>query len=377
MAPTTLFIILLLVHISNSNTCDATNPAPKFPAVLVFGDSTVDTGNNNYLKTLFKGNHYPYGKDFPGQIPTGRFSNGKLVPDFLVSILNIKQTVPPFLDPSLSDNDLITGVCFASGGSGYDDITAAGAGILAFSKQIELFKEYVVRVERILGDKEAKKLITSSLIVVSAGTNDFGFNFYDIPTRRLEFNISGYQDFLLNKLHIFIEELYELGCRKLAIAGLPPVGCLPIQVTVKFGKPKDGRCVDDENSDSQIYNQKLVKLLSKMQSLLPGSRIVYLDVYEPLIDMINNPHKFGFVVTKRGCCGTGFVEAGPLCNALTPVCADDSEYLFWDSIHPTEATYQYLSKYLEKNVLPKFAYRNQSRPSITRSGHPHRADDRY
>ena len=81
--------------------------------------------------------------------------------------------------------------------------------------------------------------------------------------------------------------------------------------------------------------------------------------------------------TKRGCCGTGFVEAGPLCNALTPVCADDSEYLFWDSIHPSEATYQYLSKYLEKNVLAKFAYRNQSRPSSTRSGHPYRADDRY
>jgi hypothetical protein len=62
-----------------------------------------------------------------------------------------------------------------------------------------------VRVQGIVGEKEAKKLISSALVIISGGANDFGFNFYDIPTRRFEFNISGYQDFLQNKLHIFIE----------------------------------------------------------------------------------------------------------------------------------------------------------------------------
>lgn len=61
----------------------------------------------------------------------------------------------------------------------------------------------------------------------------------------------------------------------------------------------------------------------------------------------------GFVETKRGCCGTGFVEAGPLCNALAPVCGNVLEYLFWDSIHPGQAAYQHLSKYLEKKVIPE------------------------
>lgn len=53
------------------------------PAVIVFGDSVVDTGNNNYLKTIIKVNYPPYGKDFVGGDPTGRFSDGKVPSDLI------------------------------------------------------------------------------------------------------------------------------------------------------------------------------------------------------------------------------------------------------------------------------------------------------
>ncbi|CAI0388839.1 unnamed protein product [Linum tenue] len=52
-------------------------------AVFTFGDSLVDTGNNNYVVTIAKSNFPPYGRDFPGGKPTGRFSNGRLFPDFI------------------------------------------------------------------------------------------------------------------------------------------------------------------------------------------------------------------------------------------------------------------------------------------------------
>ncbi|PNX73739.1 GDSL esterase/lipase [Trifolium pratense] len=177
----------------------------KFSSILVFGDSTVDTGNNNYIKTLAKGNHLPYGRDFPNHVPTGRFSNGKLAIDFLASTMNLKDTVPPFLDPNLSNEELLTGVSFASGGSGFDDLTIALSGAISISKQIEYFKNYVTKVKSIVGEKEAKNRLGNALVIISAGTNDFLFNFYDIPTRRLEFNISGYQDYIQSKLQIFIE----------------------------------------------------------------------------------------------------------------------------------------------------------------------------
>ena len=41
----------------------------------------------------------------------------------LAEELGIKELVPAYLDPYLQPQELKTGVCFASGGSGYDSLT--------------------------------------------------------------------------------------------------------------------------------------------------------------------------------------------------------------------------------------------------------------
>lgn len=52
------------------------------PALYVFGDSSVDAGNNNNLNTAAKANTFPYGIDF-NNCSTGRFSNGKTFADII------------------------------------------------------------------------------------------------------------------------------------------------------------------------------------------------------------------------------------------------------------------------------------------------------
>lgn len=195
----TCFTFILLCSLVNGKSL------PKFPAILIFGDSTVDTGNNNYISTIFRGDHRPYGENFPGQIPTGRFSDGKLVPDFLASMLGIKDYIPPFLQPYLSNHDLLTGVSFASAGSGYDDLTTATSKAIPMSTQIKYFQQYIQKLQLILGEDNAQQLVNAALVVISAGTNDFIFNFYDIPTRKHQFDIQGYQDFLQSLLQNFVE----------------------------------------------------------------------------------------------------------------------------------------------------------------------------
>jgi hypothetical protein len=59
--------------------------APLAPALYVFGDSLFDSGNNNLLPTVSKANFKPYGVDFV-RGDTGRFSNGRLVPDFIGTV---------------------------------------------------------------------------------------------------------------------------------------------------------------------------------------------------------------------------------------------------------------------------------------------------
>lgn len=43
---------------------------------------------------------------------------------FAVELLNVKELLPPYLDPKLQDSDLITGVSFASAGTGLDNLTS-------------------------------------------------------------------------------------------------------------------------------------------------------------------------------------------------------------------------------------------------------------
>lgn len=74
-----LYIFLFFSNILYGR-CSST---PLVPALYVFGDSLFDSGNNNFLPTLAKANYYPYGVNFPGSYPTGRFTNGKTVADFI------------------------------------------------------------------------------------------------------------------------------------------------------------------------------------------------------------------------------------------------------------------------------------------------------
>lgn len=96
----------------------------KVPAIIVFGDSSVDAGNNNQIPTIARSNFEPYGRDFPGGKPTGRFSNGRVPTDFISEAFGLKPIVPAYLDPTYNISNFAVGVTFASAGSGYDSATS-------------------------------------------------------------------------------------------------------------------------------------------------------------------------------------------------------------------------------------------------------------
>ncbi|CAA0817842.1 GDSL esterase/lipase [Striga hermonthica] len=309
------------------------------PALFVFGDSTVDSGNNNYIKTISKSNFPPYGKDFPGKIATGRFCNGRLVTDFIVSYAGIKEYVPPYLDPTLSLDELETGVCFASAGTGYDPLTAQiSDGVITIQKQLKYFNEYKSKMEVYIGKEKTRSLINKAVFLISAGTNDFILNYFGPPIRSKTYTISSYQEFVLQLFQQFLQGLINMGARKIAVVGLPPFGCVPAVITLKSDHPLDRRgCIDSLSAVARDYNRLLVKKLTAVQT--NGVMIKYVDVYKPLDDMVTKPQQFGFEKVGCGCCGSGLIELSILCNKLSPVCSDASKYVFWDSVHPTEAAY--------------------------------------
>ncbi|EEF31241.1 zinc finger protein, putative [Ricinus communis] len=122
---------------------------------------------------------------------------------------------------------------------------------------------------------------------------------------------------------------------------LPPIGCVPSQRTVR-GAYKES--VSRSKSSSSHLQSKLSSALLSLNSTLHDALVIYLDVYNPLLSLIQNPAKYGFNVGNKGCCGTGKIEVTYLCNSFDDplTCKDDTKYVFWDSFHPTEKAYETL-----------------------------------
>jgi len=111
----------------------------------------------------------------------------------------MKDIVPPFLDPNLSEEELVTGVSFALGQSGLDELSAS------LEQQIEYFRSYTIKLKQI-GEDQTMHTLQDALVLISVGSNDFVLNFHDFHTRRVTFiTIDAYQDYLLDKFEVIIK----------------------------------------------------------------------------------------------------------------------------------------------------------------------------
>ncbi|PHT81628.1 hypothetical protein T459_14643 [Capsicum annuum] len=90
------------------------------PSIFIFGDSILDSGSNHYKKNRsVQADFPPYGSNFFHH-PTGRFTNGRTVTDFISEFIGIPLQ-KPYLHELVNGNwkeYSSKGINFASGGSG-------------------------------------------------------------------------------------------------------------------------------------------------------------------------------------------------------------------------------------------------------------------
>lgn len=83
-----------------------------------------------------------------------------------------------------------------------------------------------------------------------------------------------------------------MGARKIGVFGIPPVGCLPFQRTLSGGIARI--CVEEYNQAAQLANAKLSAAINgTLTKKLPQSKLVFIDIYDPMLDLIVNPDKYG------------------------------------------------------------------------------------
>ncbi|RCV05788.1 hypothetical protein SETIT_1G110700v2 [Setaria italica] len=319
----------------------------KVPAMYVFGDSTADVGNNDYLPWSIARADFPHnGVDFPGGKPTGRFSNGLIGVDFIAIAMGFSRSPPPYLsllaNAANSSSEMTrnmtmaaaaayaTGANFASGGSGLLDSTGS---TISMTQQIEYFSDLKDQMSTRLSAGRVSALLSKSIFLISAGAND-AFDFFLQNRSPDSTAIQQFSEAMISTYDSHVKTLYNLGARKFVVINVPLIGCCPY---LRSQNPT-GECVEPLNQLAKSLNDGIRDLFSNLSSEMHGMKYSIASAYELVSSLIKKPHAAGLEEVKSACCGDGRFNAERGCTPSSSCCSDRSKYLFWDLLHPTQAT---------------------------------------
>ncbi|KAK4428774.1 GDSL esterase/lipase 5 [Sesamum alatum] len=346
-SPSKVYISVCLALVVLCFRSNVVSAQKKHTAFFIFGDSSVDPGNNNYIDTIpeNRANHKPYGRNGFFKDPTGRFSDGRIIVDFLAEYAKLPM-IPPFLEPSADYSD---GVNFASGGAGILSTTNEGQAI-DLRTQLKYFEEVEKWLTEKLGASEAEEVISNAVYFFSMGSNDYLGGYLGSPRMQELHHPEQYVGMVIGNLTIAIQELYEKGARKFGFLSLCPLGCLPVMRALNLKAGERG-CFQQANSLALAHNNALNTLLKNLDYLLKDFKYCNSDFYNWLQDRIDNPSDYDLKEGASACCGSGpyggvYTCGGTKKVATYELCDNAEDYVWWDSFHPTERIHEQFAKAL-------------------------------
>ncbi|KAG4383403.1 hypothetical protein AAZX31_13G063300 [Glycine max] len=320
-----------------------------FPAIFNFGASNADTGGlaASFFVAAPKS---PNGETYFGR-PAGRFSDGRLIIDFLAEKFGLPY-LSPYLD-SLGTN-FSSGASFATAGS-----TIIPQQNLRFSpfslgiqySQFQRFKPTTKFIRDQGGVFAAlmpkEEYFQEALYTFDIGQNDLTAGFSGNMTL-LQVNAS-IPD-IIKSFTSNIKNIYNMGARSFWIHNTGPIGCLPLILANFPSAERDSYdCAKAYNEVAQSFNHNLKEALAQLRTKLPLAAITYVDIYSAKYLLFKKPQKYGFELPHVACCGYGGkynFSSSVGCGGTIKVngndifvgsCERPSVRVVWDGTHYTEA----------------------------------------
>ncbi|KAL6983783.1 hypothetical protein U1Q18_017159 [Sarracenia purpurea var. burkii] len=325
------------------------NPC-RLPAIFNFGDSNSDTGS---VSTVFFRIPPPYGRTFFAK-PSGRFSDGRLIIDFLAEELGL-----PYLSayPDSIGTNFRHGANFAVGGSTIMPVPSMNP--LHLSIQLSQFKQLKARTLELYNQGKSSYAKSSlprpedfakALYTIDTGQNDLHAGLLSMTVEQLQNSIPN----LMYSFTWVLEELYQQGARAFWIHNTGPIGCLPYFVINYPPKPSNADqigCIESYNEIAQEFNKQLNDTVSQLRTKFQDALFIYVDIYKAKYSLISEANEHGFVNPLGYCCGhhgdyildCGKKETVNGTEVYGASCSNPSEYISWDNIHYTEAANHWVS----------------------------------
>ncbi|CAH8277735.1 unnamed protein product [Arabidopsis lyrata] len=319
----TFLAYTIIISVGSINCIDNNNLVTNQSALFVFGDSVFDAGNNNYIDTFssVRSNYWPYGQT-TFKSPTGRVSDGRLIPDFIAEYAWL-PLIPPNLQPFNGNNQFTYGVNFASGGAGALVGTFSGL-VINLRTQLNNFKKVEKMLRSKLGDAEGKRVISRAVYLFHIGLNDYQYPFTTKSSIFQSISNEKYVDYVVGNMTDVFKEVYNL---------------------------EEGRsCFQPVTKLINLHNKKLLNGLRRLNHELSGFKYALHDYHTSLSERMNNPSKYGFKEGKKACCGSGPLRGINTCGGRMglsqnyELCENVTDYLFYDPFHLTEKANQQIAE---------------------------------
>ncbi|MDB5893472.1 MAG: hypothetical protein JWQ88_1003 [Rhodoferax sp.] len=303
----------LCVALAATSATSAAAGTSAYGAMLVFGDSLSDTGNDfaattaQHMVPAVPPSVTPYATYWQG-----RFSNGPVAVEYLWQLMSRKPNaeVTPYLVAGGLDKKASLNFAFGGAGSGLQNPTPNGFLVPGLLGQVGLYTTA-------LAGKPAK---SNALYVVWSGANDYLQNITHDPY------------VVVGSIATSIRTLYAAGARDFLVPNLPDLGGTPLV------KAQGATASTTFTALAKAHNALLASNLNTLATL-PGIRIVRVDVFalgETLVKtgLVNaDVPALAFLSP-----GTGAVDClfrNPATCVDVPKAGFLAPFLYWDVLHPT------------------------------------------
>uniref|UniRef100_A0A1J3G6A7 GDSL esterase/lipase n=1 Tax=Noccaea caerulescens TaxID=107243 RepID=A0A1J3G6A7_NOCCA len=325
----------------------------RYKSIISFGDSIADTGNFLHLSGV---NHLPqaaflpYGETF-FHPPSGRYSDGRLIIDFIAEFLGLPYVPPYFGSQNVSFEQ---GINFAVyGATALDRTFLVEKGIesnftnVSLSVQLNTFKQILPNLYA-SSSRGCREMLGESVILMGEiGGNDYNYPFFEGKSIN---EIKELTPLIIKAISSAIVDLIDLGGKTFLVPGNFPIGCSTAYLTLfqtaeeEEHDPFTG-CLPWLNEFARNHDEQLKTELKRLQKLYPHVNIIFADYYNSLYRIFQEPARYGFKNRPlAACCGVGgkynFTVNEECGNKGVSYCQNPSEYVNWDGYHLTEATYR-------------------------------------
>lgn len=337
----------LSLQLQGSNAC-------PFPAIFNFGDSNSDTG---CVSALFGRLSPPNGRSFFGK-PSGRYSDGRLIIDFMAEKLGL-----PYLNAYLDsvESNFRHGANFAASGSTIKPVPSMNPIHLSIQlSQFEQLKDRTIELYNQAKRSYAQSSLprpedfSKALYTMDTGQNDLHAGLTSMTEEQVRTSIPS----IIDHFASVVEKLYHQGARAFWIHNTGPIGCLPYFVVNYPPKPGNADqigCVKSYNEVAQEFNKQLKDRMSQIRTKFQDALLIYVDIYSAKYSLISEAKEHGFVDPLGYCCGHhGDCWERTIVNGTEvnrDSCSNSSEYISWDKIHYTEAANNWVGRRIMNGSL--------------------------